>query len=121
MLQDELLYLLPIEPILSGRRICRCVRVAKRFLFHRHRDTVSSRFSHRFHLHVKACLLCTSHVKSDVAVRAMALDARSRIPLLANVATELPASLRYILQSINWLQKHSVSKRYFRNPKRTHL
>lgn len=74
------------------------------------RGAIGSGLPDGFHFHVESRLLGTGDVEGRVTVGFVALDAGARAALLADVARELPASGRDVLDAIDGLQKHGVSK-----------
>lgn len=88
------------------------MNVAVRRLSDTERGTVGPRLPNRFHLHVETGLLGTGDVKGSVAVGFVALDARTRAALFANVAGKLPACRWDVLNAVNGLQEDCVCKAY---------
>lgn len=97
----------------------RCVDIAVRRLAHAERCAVSPRFSDRLHLHVEACLLGTGDVEGCVTVGFVTLDAGAWATLLADVAGELPAGGRDVLDAVDRLQKDRVCKADLENGRKT--
>lgn len=74
------------------------------------RGTVGPSLSYRLHFHIEACLLGTGDMESCVTVGFVTLDAGARATLFADVAGELPACWRDVLDAIDRLQKDCVRK-----------
>lgn len=104
----------------SGRSRGR-VDVAVRRLADAERGAIGPSLSDRLHFHVEARLLGTGDVKGCVTVGFVTLDAGARTTLLADVAGELPACRRNVLNTIDWLQKDCVSEADLRKGSKIHF
>lgn len=76
---------------------------------------VGPRFPDGLHFHVEASLLGAGDVERRVAVGFVALDAGARATLFADVAGELPASGRDVLDTVDRLQEDGVGETNLRN------
>lgn len=82
---------------------------------------VGPRLPDGLHFHIEACLLGAGDVERCVAVSFVALDAGARATLLADVAGELPARGRDVLDTVDRLQKDGVGKTNLGNGSKTYF
>lgn len=85
------------------------------------RGAIGPSLSDRLHFHIEARLLGTGDVEGCVTVGFVTLDAGAGTALLADVAGELPACRRNVLNTIDWFQKDCVSKADLRKGSKTHF
>lgn len=85
------------------------------------RSAICPSLSYGLHFHVEARLLGTGDVEGCVTVGFVTLDAGAGTTLLADVAGELPACGRNVLNTIDRLQKDCVSKADLRKSSKTHF
>jgi len=97
----------------------RRVDVAVRRLADAERGAVGPGLSHGLHFHVEARLLGAGDVEGGVAVGLVTLDAGAGAALLADVAGELPAGGRNVLDAVDRLQEHRVGEADLRGSGRT--
>lgn len=99
-----------LPPAQGPGRAGRRVDVAVGRLADAEGGAVGPRLADGLHLHVEARLLGAGDVEGGVAVGLVALDAGARAPLLADVAGELPAGGRDVLDAVDRLQEDGVGE-----------
>lgn len=81
---------------------------------HAKRSPVSAGLAHGLHLHVEAGLLSAGDVEGSVAVSFVALDAGAGAALLTDIAGQLPAGGRDVLDAVDGLQEDRISKTHLK-------